>query len=148
MTQFQCKLFVVGLQESEIEFLDAVECADFQIRLFDTDEEILEQINNNEVDLIIVDASIPHPVQLCQEIREATEAPIALLLTSADLADLDSMVNAPIDRFFLKPLAIPEVLVHLHALHRRMSWQKELGRVTVADASYQPNQMYCCYHSA
>ncbi len=148
MTQSQCKLLVVGLPESDSEFRAALETADFQITLFNTGEQALAHINNHDVDLIIVDTSLPDPAQLCQAIGKATEIPIVLLLTSEDLKNLESLVEAPIDRFFIKPLVSLEVLANLQAMLRRMVWQKHLLDLSDDDAVHQSEDVYCCYHSA
>jgi two-component system, OmpR family, response regulator ResD len=149
MTQSQCKLLVVGLQESESEFLAELENAEFQISLFNTGKQALEHIRNHAVDLIIVDGSLPNPTQLCQAIiGEAADIPIVLLLSSEDLVDLDSIMDAPIDRFFIKPLVNVEVLANLQALLRRMVWQKHASTLPADDTVYQPEEIYCCYHTS
>jgi DNA-binding response OmpR family regulator len=147
MTQSQCKLLVVGLQESEREFLAALESAEFQISLFNTGEQALEQVRNHAVDLIIVDASLPNPTQLCQALGKAADIPIVLLLSSDDLMDLDSIMDAPIDRFFIKPLVNVEVLANLQALLRRLVWQKHASTLPTEESVRQAEEIYCCYHT-
>lgn len=146
MTQSQCRLLVVGLQESESEFLAEIESAEFQVALFNTGEQALEYIRNHDVDLIIVDGSLPNPAQFCQAIGEVADIPIVLLLSSEDLDDLDSIMDAPIDRFFIKPLVNVEVLANLQALLRRMVWQKHASALSSDDSVYQPEEIYNCYH--
>lgn len=146
MTQSQCRLLVVGLQESESEFLAEIESAEFQVALFNTGEQALEYIRNHDVDLIMVDGSLPNPAQFCQAIGEVADIPIVLLLSSEDLDDLDSIMDAPIDRFFIKPLVNVEVLANLQALLRRMVWQKHASALSSDDSVYQPEEIYNCYH--
>jgi two-component system, OmpR family, response regulator ResD len=148
MTESQCKLLVVGLQESESEFLAELENAEFQISLFNTGKQALEHICNHAVDLIIVDGSLSNPTQLCQALGEAADIPIVLLLSSENLADLDSIMDAPIDRFFIKPLVNVEVLANLQALLRRMVWQRHASTLSADDTVYQPEEIYCCYHTS
>lgn len=147
MTQCPCKLVAVGLPESENKFLTILENAGFQITLFDTGDEAVQQIRNQDVDLIVVDASIPDPIQLCQTIGEVTDAPISLI--SDGQMDLDSLADLAIDRVFFKPLVIPVVVAHLQAMHRRQKWQTESSNVP-ADGifSRQSKDVHCCYHSA
>jgi DNA-binding response OmpR family regulator len=148
MTQSQCKLLVVGLQESENEFLAELESAEFHVSLVDTGKQALEYIHNHDVDLIIVDGSLPNPAQFCRAIEEAADIPIVLLLSSEDLKDLDSIMDAPIDRFFIKPLVNVEVLANLQALLRRMVWQKHASTLSADDSVYQPEEIHCCYHTS
>ncbi|MBX2997321.1 MAG: response regulator [Caldilineaceae bacterium] len=147
MTQQPCKLMVVGLPESESELRTALESAEFELSLLETSEQALAHINTHDVDLAIIDTSLPNPVQLCQAIGEATEIPIVLLLTSEDLKDLDTLVEAPIDRFFIKPLVSIEVLANLQAVLRRIVWQKQALDVLDENDVYQSEEIYCCYHT-
>jgi DNA-binding response OmpR family regulator len=148
MTQQPCKLMVVGLPASEIELQTALENAEFELSLFDTSEQALAHINNHDVDLVIIDTSLPDPAQLCRAIGEAIEIPIVLLLTAEDLKDLDSLVEAPIDRFFIKPLVSIEILANLQAVLRRIVWQKQSLDPLDENDVYQSEELYCCYHTS
>jgi DNA-binding response OmpR family regulator len=148
MTQQPCKLMVVGLPAIEIELQTALENAEFELSLFDTSEQALAHINNHDVDLVIIDTSLPDPAQLCRAIGEAIEIPIVLLLTAEDLKDLDSLVEAPIDRFFIKPLVSIEILANLQAVLRRIVWQKQSLDPLDENDVYQSEELYCCYHTS
>jgi DNA-binding response OmpR family regulator len=153
MKQGKCKVLAVGLPESEHELLTALEDAGFRITIRDTGEQALAQIRNDVVDFIIVNGSIPDLVQICWSLSANTETPILVLLNvddlvDDDLVDMDALTNAPVDRFFIKPLAIPEVLAHLQAMRRRMAWQNQSPSIPAADDIFQARDLTCCYHSA
>jgi DNA-binding response OmpR family regulator len=148
MKQGECKILAVGLSESEHELLTALEDTGFQMTVRDTGEQTLAQIRKDGIDFIILNGSIPNLVQICWSLRASTETPILVLLNAGDMVDIDALTNAPVDRFFIKPLAIPEVLAHLQAMWRRIIWQNQSPSFPTADTVFQSKDLTCCYHSA
>ena len=82
----------------------------------------LQLILKNRYDAIVLDVNIPHVdgLTLCQRLREASIATPCLLLTARD--SLDDKLRGfacGADDYLVKPFAMAELVVRLHALCRR-----------------------------
>ncbi|MEK4301480.1 response regulator transcription factor [Oceanobacillus sp. FSL W8-0428] len=91
-------------------------------------KEVREKIAQSAYDLIVLDVMLPDTdgFQLCQEIRQKTNAPILFL--TARSSDLDMLTGFGIggDDYITKPFNPLEVAARIHAQFRRQEQYKQI----------------------
>lgn len=124
MREQQHPLLIVGLKdESRTSLVAALQAYGYLPIVVDSAPQALTYLGQNSIDLIILDgASLEHPAQLCQKIRQLTNAPIVFLLSSHRLEILSSSGANDVDRFIFSPFNVLEVVAHVQALLRRLAW--------------------------
>ena len=121
------KLIVKGIRFS-------LEQDDMQVDCAYDGEEALEYARNNQYDIILLDVMLPKLTgfEVCQQIREFSNAPIVML--TAEGEDMDKILGLEYgaDDYITKPFNILEVKARIKAIMRRTEPKRIMGEVPSA----------------
>lgn len=121
------KLIVKGIRFS-------LEQDDMQVDCAYDGEEALEYARNNQYDIILLDVMLPKLTgfEVCQQIREFSNAPIVMLTAKGE--DMDKILGLEYgaDDYITKPFNILEVKARIKAIMRRTEPKRIMGEVTSA----------------
>ena len=121
------KLIVKGIRFS-------VEQDDMQVDCAYDGEEALEYARNNQYDIILLDVMLPKLTgfEVCQQIREFSNAPIVMLTAKGE--DMDKILGLEYgaDDYITKPFNILEVKARIKAIMRRTEPKRIMGEVPSA----------------
>jgi DNA-binding response OmpR family regulator len=129
-----CELMRVSLQRQGYRVLIAHDGA-----------EALRQLAEHKLDLVLLDVMMPgmDGFTTCTEIRKLSDVPIVMLTALNRPDDIIAGFNLGADDYITKPFTFREVLVRIHAIMRRMSWNQvhEHGKgVSIADVVIDEDQ--------
>lgn len=101
--------------------------------------EALKCFQEEPVDLVILDVSIPPPdgFEVCRRIRETSQVPILMLTAREATADKVRGLGLGADDYLVKPFDHMELIARLRALMRRATRSVDAGveEITVGDLS-------------
>ena len=121
------KLIVKGIRFS-------LEQDDMQVDCAYDGEEALEYARNNQYDIILLDVMLPKLTgfEVCQQIREFSNAPIVMLTAKGE--DMDKILGLEYgaDDYITKPFNILEVKARIKAIMRRTEPKRIMGEVPSA----------------
>ena len=91
-------------------------------------EQALEAVHHNQYDVILLDVMLPKMsgFEVCQQIREFSDAPIIMLTAKGD--DIDKILGLEYgaDDYITKPFNILEVKARLKAIMRRTNRKEKV----------------------
>lgn len=118
------KLIVKGIRFS-------LEQDDMQVDCAYDGEEALDYARNNQYDIILLDVMLPKLTgfEVCQQIREFSNAPIIMLTAKGD--DMDKILGLEYgaDDYITKPFNILEVKARIKAIMRRTEPKRLAGEL-------------------
>ena len=121
------KLIVKGIRFS-------LEQDDMQVDCAYDGEEALEYARANQYDIILLDVMLPKLTgfEVCQQIREFSNAPIVMLTAKGE--DMDKILGLEYgaDDYITKPFNILEVKARIKAIMRRTEPKRIMGEVPSA----------------
>ena len=121
------KLIVKGIRFS-------LEQDDMQVDCAYDGGEALEYARNNQYDIILLDVMLPKLTgfEVCQQIREFSNAPIVMLTAKGE--DMDKILGLEYgaDDYITKPFNILEVKARIKAIMRRTEPKRIMGEVPSA----------------
>ncbi|QPJ66397.1 MAG: response regulator transcription factor [Candidatus Nitrohelix vancouverensis] len=91
-------------------------------------EEALELLNREEFDLIILDLMLPKlgGIEVAKRIRKTNiRFPILMLSAKSTAEDREIGLEAGADDYLTKPFHLPELLLRVQGIFRRIEWYKE-----------------------
>ncbi|MDH6114001.1 DNA-binding response OmpR family regulator [Kitasatospora sp. MAP12-15] len=94
----------------------------FAVRSADGGLAALQQIAAEPPDVLVLDVSMPDlsGTEVCRRLREqGTDTPVLMLSALDELADRVAGLQAGADDYLVKPFALEELVLRLHALLRR-----------------------------
>ncbi len=100
----------------------ALELEGFEVRPTATGTEALRSYAADPPDVLVLDIGLPDADgrDVCQALRaQGVSSPVLFLTAKSDLTDRLSGFHAGGDDYLGKPFALSELLVRVHALHRR-----------------------------
>ncbi len=100
----------------------ALENEGFTVRATTTGTEALRSFGADPPDVLVLDIGLPDADgrDVCQALRaRGVTSPVLFLTAKSDLSDRLSGFHAGGDDYLGKPFALAELLVRVHALHRR-----------------------------
>ena len=100
----------------------ALENEGFSVRATTTGTEALRSFGADPPDVLVLDIGLPDADgrDVCQALRaRGVTSPVLFLTAKSDLSDRLSGFHAGGDDYLGKPFALAELLVRVHALHRR-----------------------------
>lgn len=105
----------------------------------------LRSARENDYDVIILDLMLPDMdgLEVCKTLRGEGQATPILMLTARDTLD-DKVIgfHSGADDYLVKPFAMQELDVRLHALVRRMRGEQTLERLQVSNLVFDPASLH------
>lgn len=104
----------------------ALETEGFDTRHHITGGGVMALVDDGEVDLIILDIGLPdiNGLELCKEIRKASQVPIIFLTARADEVDRVVGLEIGADDYVIKPFSPRELTARVKAILRRAQNKK------------------------
>jgi DNA-binding response OmpR family regulator len=101
--------------------LAALEREHFELRHADDGMAAVDLAQTYRPDVILLDLNLPElsGIDVCQRVREFSDAYILMLTASDDLSDKLVGLSAGADDYVTKPCSMPEVIARIRALMRR-----------------------------
>ena len=101
--------------------LSALEREHFELRHADDGRAAVDLARVFQPDVILLDLNLPElsGIDVCQRVREFSDAYILMLTASDDLSDKLVGLSAGADDYVTKPCSMPEVIARIRALMRR-----------------------------
>jgi DNA-binding response OmpR family regulator len=101
--------------------LSALEREHFELQHADDGRVAVELAEAFRPDVILLDLNLPElsGIDVCQRVREFSDAYILMLTASDDLSDKLVGLSAGADDYVTKPCSMPEVIARIRALMRR-----------------------------
>ncbi|KHT61930.1 chemotaxis protein CheY [Photobacterium gaetbulicola] len=95
----------------------------------------LAYLEKQPVDLVLLDVMLPNidGMQLARRICQRFATPIIMLTALADEASLLDGLQAGADHYMSKPFKVPELLVRIKAIMRRVGLEKQRGSNCTAE---------------
>lgn len=123
------KLIVKGIRFS-------LEQEGMEVEIAYDGEEAVLKAREKEFDIILLDIMLPKldGLQVCQQIREFSNAPIIMLTAKGDDMDKIMGLDYGADDYITKPFNILEVKARMKAIMRRTSSKPEKGQEQVLEA--------------
>ena len=106
----------------------------------------LESLRNTQPDVILLDFDTAQKrcLDLCREMRRASDVPIFVFAAQHCEMDKVSALDAGADDYMVKPLAIQELLARIRAALRRISAQREYPAFVSNDLKIDFEQRTVC----
>jgi len=101
--------------------LSALEREHFELRHAEDGQSAVELARMFQPDVILLDLNLPvlSGIDVCERVREFSDAYILMLTASGDLSDKLVGLSAGADDYVTKPCSMPEVIARIRALMRR-----------------------------
>ena len=101
--------------------LSALEREHFELRHAEDGQSAVELARMFQPDVILLDLNLPvlSGIDVCDRVREFSDAYILMLTASGDLSDKLVGLSAGADDYVTKPCSMPEVIARIRALMRR-----------------------------
>ena len=101
--------------------LSALEREHFELRHAEDGRSAVELARMFQPDVILLDLNLPvlSGIDVCERVREFSDAYILMLTASGDLSDKLVGLSAGADDYVTKPCSMPEVIARIRALMRR-----------------------------
>lgn len=111
--------------------LSALEREHFELRHADDGRAAVDLAQAFRPDVILLDLNLPElsGIDVCQRVREFSDAYILMLTASDDLSDKLVGLSAGADDYVTKPCSMPEVIARIRALMRRARGAPTTDRV-------------------
>jgi len=128
------RVLIVDDDPQSAELLEAyLSDSGYEIQTAADGEETLRKVGSWQPDLILLDIMMPRisGFEVCKRLRAspATRSIAILMVTALDnQSDIDRAVEAGTDHFITKPINKSELLLHVGALLKSRSNQRELDR--------------------
>ena len=140
------RLLIVDDDPELLQFLlDELRRADYDCTGFDNGQEALLHLRQNEVDLAVLDWSLPDisGVEICSRLRKAEDTTPVLMLTARDAIDERvHALDAGVDDYLVKPFAIKELHARVRACLRRVRYEQQssvgVELMTLGDLKLDP----------
>jgi DNA-binding response OmpR family regulator len=87
------------------------------------------------VDVVLLDLGLPDVdgVDVCREIRSASEVPVIVVTARGEVDDRILGLDSGADDYLVKPYDIGELVARIHAVHRRRRAEATAGGVDVVE---------------
>jgi DNA-binding response OmpR family regulator len=87
------------------------------------------------VDVVLLDLGLPDVdgVDVCREIRAASEVPVIVVTARGEVDDRILGLDSGADDYLVKPYDIGELVARIHAVHRRRRAEATAGGVDVVE---------------
>lgn len=105
----------------------SLELNKFKVLWLRTIKSTLHRIGNNDIDLILLDLSLPDGEgleQLKEWRKSGVTLPIIIITARDQLDDLTTSLDSGADDFLAKPFSVPELISRINAVHRRVVGHK------------------------
>jgi DNA-binding response OmpR family regulator len=111
--------------------LSALQREHFELRHADDGRVAVDLAQAFRPDVILLDLNLPElsGIDVCQRVREFSDAYILMLTASDDLSDKLVGLSAGADDYVTKPCSMPEVIARIRALMRRTRGAQTTDRV-------------------
>lgn len=100
----------------------------YEVTLADNGLSALEYFKKNKFDIMILDLMLPKlgGIEVAKKIRETdTRFPILMLTAKSREEDRELGLEAGADDYLTKPFHLPELLLRVKGIFRRLDWYKE-----------------------
>ncbi len=122
------------------ELLKSVLCEDnYQVHLASNGEQALHILANTPIDILLLDVMMPimDGLQTAKQVRRRFLTPIIMLTALSDeSAKIDSF-EAGADQYLAKPFSVPELLVRIKSMLRRVALETDRRRAKIDSHSLQ-----------
>lgn len=100
--------------------------AGFDVQVFPTGDELLEEFNKNPCDLVVLDIMMPGSdgLTICKKIREISTVPIIILTAKESEMDYVSGITFGGDDYLIKPFRPSLLVLRINALFRRIDMER------------------------
>ena len=114
----------------------------FKVISVDTLKSAKENYKNNEIDMILLDVTLPDGsgYDLCQEIRTKENTPIIFLTACDEEVNIVLGLDMGADDYITKPVRVRELIARINAVSRRKGINKEnnTDKITTRDLIVYP----------
>jgi two-component system KDP operon response regulator KdpE len=113
-------MFVQGQSNIARTLLSKLE-TDYEVLLYDSGDEAVEDLNLTHLDLIIIDTMLVDGggIALCKRMRKYTEVPIILLADKVSDADKVQGLSVGADDYITTPISDEELLARVRVIFKR-----------------------------
>jgi two-component system, OmpR family, response regulator MtrA len=118
-----------------------LEQAGFRVTATGDGRDALVRFRRQPFDLVVLDVMLPSldGLEVCREIRRASQTPIVMLSARSELSDVVVGLELGADDYVTKPFELPELVARMKAVLRRSSpGQLADGAIAVADLEIDP----------
>lgn len=114
----------------------------FKVITADTLKKARESYNENEIDMILLDVTLPDGsgYDLCKEIRTKENTPIIFLTACDEEVNIVLGLDMGADDYITKPVRVRELIARINAVSRRRGIKKEgnSDKITTRDLTVYP----------
>ena len=113
-----------------------LELEGFAVEVVNDGAQALDVARTSDADLLLLDVMMPYldGLSVCRKLRsEGDKRPIMMLTARSETTDRISGLDAGADAYLPKPFDTEDLLAHLRALLRRMTFTDPSGQLTVGD---------------
>jgi len=140
------RLLIVDDDPELLQFLlDELRGEDYDCTGFDNGHEALLYLRQQDVDLAILDWSLPDltGVEICSRLRKTDDTTPVLMLTARDAIDERvHALDAGVDDYLVKPFAVKELHARVRACLRRVRYEQQSSAgvelMTLGDLKLDP----------
>ncbi|MBX3061330.1 MAG: response regulator [Anaerolineae bacterium] len=111
----------------------------YDVLVYRTGEEAIEDLNTVRIDLIIIDMSVDNNagLDICRRIRQRSEAPIVLVADKATEAErVEGLRNAGADDYLSRPISDEEMMAKIQVIFKRKDLPDRMSEPLVAGDLY------------
>lgn len=122
------------------ELLRSVLCGEnYQVFLASDGEKALSILADKPIDILLLDVMMPNldGLQTAKQVRQRFLTPIIMLTALADENSKIEGFEAGADQYLAKPFSVPELLVRIKSMLRRVALETDRSRTMIASSSLQ-----------
>ncbi len=108
----------------------------FIVKLIDSWEWVLRELNRNKYDIILLDVMLPYKswFEIAKEIRNLKiDTPIIFLTAKEDLESKEIWFNIWADDYITKPFKLKELLLRIRSILKRVNKQEKINKIISGD---------------
>lgn len=111
----------------------------YQIYTAHNGEQALKVLAENSIDLLLLDVMMPilDGLQTARQVCRRFSTPILMLTAMADETSIIEGFEAGADQYLAKPFSVPELLIRIKSILRRVSLERVRERNTISSNSIE-----------